>query len=74
MSSHPKSAPTLPKVVDEAGDTPGWVPALGVGLFALAALLIVVRFAWVDSSATPKAAPPAVAEAPSAPSAPNANR
>jgi len=28
-------APQLPEVVDEAGDTPGWVPLLGIALFVL---------------------------------------
>lgn len=31
-------APTLPDVVDEAGETPAWVPWLGVGLLLVAVL------------------------------------
>jgi hypothetical protein len=63
MSSHPKTPPTLPTVVDEAGETPGWVPALGIGLFALVALLIAVQLASHDAEKAPQP-PAAVAEAP----------
>lgn len=63
MSSHPKTPPTLPTVVDEAGETPTWVPALGVGLFALVALVLAVQLAWRDSQDAPQP-PAAVAEAP----------
>jgi hypothetical protein len=63
MSSHPKTPPTLPTVVDEAGETPGWVPALGIGLFALVALLIAVQLASSDAEKAPQP-PAAVAEAP----------
>jgi hypothetical protein len=50
-------------VVDEAGDSPGWVPALGLGLFALVALVLAFQLAWSDSHKG-AAQPPAVAEAP----------
>jgi hypothetical protein len=43
--SHPKLPPSIPTVIDEAGDTPGWVPALGFGLFAAVALVIAIRLA-----------------------------
>ena len=32
--------PQLPVVVDEAGDSPKWLPWLGIGLFCLIALLV----------------------------------
>ncbi len=35
-------APEIPDIVDEAADTPWWVPALGAALLALFALLFVV--------------------------------
>jgi hypothetical protein len=35
-------APEIPGIVDEAADTPWWVPALGAALLALFALLFVV--------------------------------
>jgi hypothetical protein len=43
--SHSKAPPSLPTVVDEAGDTPTWVPILGLVLFGLAALIIAVSTA-----------------------------
>jgi hypothetical protein len=33
--SHAHTPPQLPDVTDEAGETPSWVPVLGVVLFAL---------------------------------------
>jgi hypothetical protein len=33
----------LPTIVDEAGDTPTWVPVLGVALLALVAIVVVAR-------------------------------
>jgi hypothetical protein len=59
--SHPKEPPSLPTVVDEAGDSPAWVPALGLLLFVLFALAIAARVALHDETET--AAQPA-AEAP----------
>ena len=59
--SHAKTPPTLPTVVDEAGDTPGWVPALGLTLFAVLALVAAVRYAIDD--AQPSAAPVQAAQA-----------
>jgi type VI protein secretion system component VasF len=39
--SHANHPPELPEVTDEAGDTPSWVPLLGVVLFAL-----TVAYIW----------------------------
>jgi hypothetical protein len=55
--SHAKSPPTLPIIVDEAADTPSWVPALGFALFALLAMVIAVRIAWNDSQKPPVPVP-----------------
>jgi protein-S-isoprenylcysteine O-methyltransferase Ste14 len=38
--SHAETPPELPEITDEAGDTPSWVPLLGVVLFVLTALYI----------------------------------
>jgi hypothetical protein len=43
--SHSKSPPSLPTIVDEAGDSPSWVPILGIVLFAVGALLAAARMA-----------------------------
>lgn len=37
--SQSKAPPTLPEFVDEAGDTPAWVPTLGAVLFGVIALI-----------------------------------
>jgi hypothetical protein len=34
---HAHTPPELPEITDEAGETPKWVPWLGVALFALGA-------------------------------------
>jgi type VI protein secretion system component VasF len=39
--SHANHPPELPEVTDEAGDSPGWLPLLGLALFAL-----VVAYIW----------------------------
>ena len=52
MSDH-KHAPGLPEIVDEAPDTPAWVPALGLGLFAAVAIAVAIRLAWVDANPPP---------------------
>ena len=39
--SHPHTPPQLPDVTDEAGETPRWVPVLGVALFVL-----MVAYIW----------------------------
>ena len=48
--AHDKHAPSLPQVVDEAPDTPAWVPALGLGLFALVSLIVAIQLAWADAN------------------------
>lgn len=63
--SHPKEPPSLPTVVDEAGDSPSWVPALGLLLFVLFALAIAARIALQDEPET--VAQPVRDEAPAAP-------
>jgi hypothetical protein len=40
----------LPEIVDEAPDTPGWVPALGLGLFALISIVVAIRLAWNEAN------------------------
>ncbi len=37
---HAHTPPELPEVTDEAGDSPKWVPWLGVAVFALGAAWI----------------------------------
>ena len=66
--SHAKTPPTLPTVVDEAGDSPNWVPALGFALFALVSLMIGVRLYFAQNTAADQAAEAAavVAEQPEA--------
>jgi hypothetical protein len=50
--SHASTPPTVPKtIVDEAGETPNWVPALGFALFAIFSLLYVVQYARQDMQA-----------------------
>lgn len=51
--SHDKHGPSLPVIVDEAPDTPGWVPALGLGLFALLTIFFAVRLAWNEANPQP---------------------
>jgi hypothetical protein len=41
--SNVKEPPSLPDVTDEAGNTPGWVPLLGLAILCLVALLIAAR-------------------------------
>jgi hypothetical protein len=48
--SHDKHGPSLPKIVDEAADTPTWVPALGLGLFALITVFVAIRLAWMEAN------------------------
>lgn len=73
-------APGLPEVKDEAGDSPRWLPWLGVGLFCLAAMLVAARLSLEpkpgapgqDAAAGEQDAPAegeAPAEAPAKPSA-----
>jgi hypothetical protein len=60
--SHAHTPPQLPDVTDEAGDTPGWVPVLGVALF----LSLVGYGFWAHCAcdAQPAEAAPAPAAAP----------
>ena len=39
--SHADHPPELPQIRDEAGDTPRWVPLLGLALFVL-----IVAYVW----------------------------
>ncbi|HET6336428.1 MAG TPA: hypothetical protein VFG30_24565 [Polyangiales bacterium] len=48
--SHDKHGPSLPEIKDEAADTPAWVPALGLGLFALITIVVAIRLAWVEAN------------------------
>jgi hypothetical protein len=50
MSDHKHAGPSLPEVIDEAADTPNWVPALGLGLFALISLVFAARLAYDDAN------------------------
>ena len=59
--SESKDAPTLPTIVDEAADSPSWLPMLGVALFCAVAAIIVLQ--QVRAGAAPQAAPEAPAEA-----------
>ena len=52
--SHDKHAPRLPEIKDEAPDTPSWVPALGLGLFALITIMVAIRLAWVEANPVAK--------------------
>ena len=38
-----KEPPHLPDVVDEAGESPGWIPLMGLGLLCLVALLVALN-------------------------------
>ena len=58
MSKHDHSV-GLPEIHDEAGDTPLWVPVLGLALLLLATLYMVFSAAFADEEA--EAAPAAEA-------------
>ncbi len=58
-------APGLPQITDEAGDTPMWVPILGLTLLALMALV----FAYEVNTAEP-AGEAAAVDAPAEPAEP----
>lgn len=59
---HANTPPQLPEIHDEAGDTPGWVPVLGVLLFVAAAAAIVVRHSVKDADEGPDNAAEQTAE------------
>jgi hypothetical protein len=68
--SHAKEPPRLPEViVDEAGDSPRWLPLVGLGLLAAAALLVAVHQATGGSADTTPAPNKAPAGEPAAPPA-----
>ena len=52
--------PSLPEIHDEAGKSPRWVPALGIGLFVLLAVVLVARL--MTQHKQPTAAPSANAD------------
>lgn len=59
MSDDAKRAPEVPDViVDEAGTSARWVPQVGIALFAIAAIVVVLRVFGTEA-----AAPAAEAEA-----------
>ncbi|MDB4972487.1 MAG: hypothetical protein JWN48_828 [Myxococcaceae bacterium] len=62
--SHAHHPPELAEVTDEAGNTPSWVPLLGVALFAL--MVVYIWWAHSQASTLPRAGTPE-AQAPSAP-------
>lgn len=48
--------PQLPEIVDEAGDSPTWLPAVGLALLAFIALLfVVVQAQGPDDETEPQA-------------------
>jgi hypothetical protein len=62
--SDSKEAPRLPDVTDEAGESPTWVPLLGLALLCLAALWIAARQSMPhDEKAAANAADAGVAAA-----------
>jgi hypothetical protein len=55
--AHPHPAPSVPLTVkDEAGDTPTWVPVVGLALLALLGLFVVYRAANPSGDAANAAA------------------
>lgn len=45
-ADHAHAAPTVPTTVkDEAGDTPSWIPMVGLALLAVLGLFVVYRVA-----------------------------
>jgi hypothetical protein len=56
---HADTPPQLPEVSDEAGNTPRWVPLLGVVLFLLSVAAIVVCHGESEDAAAAVEAPAA---------------
>ena len=53
---HAHTPPELPEITDEAGDTPKWVPWLGVALFIVGVGCVVLRHTGHDGDAEPDVA------------------
>lgn len=73
MSDPSPEPPRLPEIVDEAGDTPNWVPMVGLALMVLLALYVGLRGSIAPTEVADEPAPtvegvegaaPAVDEAP----------
>lgn len=62
VMSTSKAPPSLPTVVDEAGDTPNWVPTLGALLFGVIALMVAAHVAMREEPVAQPA--PTVQQAP----------
>jgi len=58
--SESKEAPSLPTIIDEAADSPTWLPMLGVALFCAVAAIVALQQV---RGAAPQTAPEAPAEA-----------
>ena len=57
-AGHAHPAPGIPEVKDEAGDTPSWVPK--VGILVVGAMLALIAYALLPAtSASPADAPAA---------------
>lgn len=50
--SESKDPPDLPQIVDEAADSPSWLPLVGLALLCAVALLISVSQALAPSTST----------------------
>ena len=57
-------APQIPEIIDEAADTPFWLPVLGAALLALFALLFVVTQAGGGGPEAGSVPAPSAKEAP----------
>ncbi len=58
-AEHAHAAPTVPMTVkDEAGDTPAWIPMVGLVLLAVLSFFVVYRMANPHSAAEGVAAGP----------------
>jgi len=68
----PPSVPDVCDIYDEAADSPRWLPALGLGLAMLLALVFAVRAVALDPRPPTAATPSQSSDEPSAPSDPGA--